>query len=181
MHLDVNEIKIMRKKFGLTQSELAKQSGVSQSLIAKIEAGKIDPTYSKVRKIFGFLDSLREKQELKAGDVMRPSIISVKPSASIPDAVAKMRKHKISQMPVISDNKCVGIVSEAIILNSLLDKKARAVNEIMGEAPPVVSKNTSINVVSELLRFIPMVMIAEKGKLLGVVTKSDILGKLKNV
>jgi predicted transcriptional regulator len=181
MQFDISEIKVMRNKFGLTQSELARKSGVSQSLIAKIEAGKIDPTYSKVRKIFGFLDSLREKQELKARDVMRQSIISVKPSASIQDAIAKMRKHNISQMPVISDNKCTGIVSEAIILNSLLDKKAKTVNEIMGEAPPVVSKNTSINVVSELLRFIPMVIIAEKGKLLGVVTKSDILGKLKNV
>jgi predicted transcriptional regulator len=181
MPFDISEIKIMRKKFGLTQSELAKKSGVSQSLIAKIEAGKIDPAYSKVSKIFSFLDSLREKQELKAKDVMRQSIIPVKPNTPIHEAISRMRKHNISQMPVISDNKCVGVVSEAIILNSILDKKAKTVSEIMGESPPIVSKNTSINVVSELLRFIPMVMISEKGKLLGVITKSDILGKLKNI
>ena len=49
----------------------------------------------------------------------------------------------------------------------------------MGDAPPVVSKNTSISAVSELLRHLPIVMVAEKGKLIGVVTKSDLLGKLK--
>ena len=180
MQFDISEIKIMRKRFGLTQSELSKRAGVSQSLIAKIEAGSIDPTYSKARKIFNVLDSMRKEAELKASQVMQKSIISIRPEAAIRDAIAKMKKHNISQMPVISGSKCVGIVSEATILNSLLDKKAASVGEIMDDAPPVVPESTSINVVSELLRHIPMVMIAEKGKLKGVITKSDILGKLKS-
>ena len=181
MQLDISEIKVMRKRFGLTQSELAKNAGVSQSLIAKIEAAKIDPAYSKASKIFVFLNSMREKQELKASHVMRPSVISVNPGEAIADVIAKMRKHNISQLPVVSENKCIGLVSEATILNSLLGRKAKTAGEIMEDAPPVVSRNTSINVVSELLRHVPIVMIAEKGKLQGVITKSDILGKLKNL
>jgi predicted transcriptional regulator len=40
---------------------LAKFAGVSQSFIAKIESGKIDPSYSKVKTIFDVLDlSLEE-------------------------------------------------------------------------------------------------------------------------
>ncbi len=50
--MELSEIKHLRKKFGLTQSQLAKLSGVSQSLIAKIEADRIDPTFSKAQKIF---------------------------------------------------------------------------------------------------------------------------------
>ena len=49
---DLSELRILRKKIGLTQSELAKQASVSQSLIAKIESKKIDPSYTNAKKIF---------------------------------------------------------------------------------------------------------------------------------
>ncbi|MFQ5647816.1 MAG: helix-turn-helix transcriptional regulator, partial [Candidatus Aenigmatarchaeota archaeon] len=41
---EITEIRKIRKKLGLTQSQLAQEARVSQSLIAKIEAGKLDPT-----------------------------------------------------------------------------------------------------------------------------------------
>ena len=58
MSYELSEVKVIRKKLGLTQGELAKAAGVSQSLIAKIESTKIDPTYSKVKLIFHALESL---------------------------------------------------------------------------------------------------------------------------
>jgi len=48
----------------------------------------------------------------------------------------------------------------------------------MQESPPIVSKTTSIQVVSSLLKHFPMVAVAEEGKLVGIITKSDLLGKL---
>ncbi|MBU4502216.1 MAG: helix-turn-helix domain-containing protein, partial [Nanoarchaeota archaeon] len=48
----LEEIKIRRNKIGLTQTQLARLAGVSQSLIAKIESKKIDPTFSKTKSIF---------------------------------------------------------------------------------------------------------------------------------
>ena len=41
-----------RRKLGLTQSQLASLAGVSQSYIAKLEAGKIEPSYIKIKSIF---------------------------------------------------------------------------------------------------------------------------------
>ena len=178
MVYDIEEIKVVRKKFGLTQSELAKKSGVSQSLIAKIESGKIDPTYTKVRKIFAFLDSLQEKNEIKAEEIMRKTLISVKPSESIKDAIVKMKKHGISQIPVI-DGVCVGLVSEGVILESVLQNKGENISDVMTDAPPTVALNTSINVISELLSHVPLIVVSDKGRIKGVITKSDILGKLK--
>ena len=45
MH-NLDEISKLRKKLGISQSELSELSGVSQSLIAKLEAKKIDPSYT---------------------------------------------------------------------------------------------------------------------------------------
>ena len=180
MVIELSEVKAVRKRLCLTQAGLASRSGVSQSLIAKIEAGRIDPTYSKARKIINALEGIRKKHEFKAEQVMHSSLISVKPETPIKEAIAKMKKHNISQMPVTKDQKCVGMVSESTILNSLLDRKAASVGKIMEDAPPVVSKNTSINVVSEILRHLPMVLVSDNGKLRGTITKFDILGKLKD-
>ena len=70
--LRVEKIGEIRRVLGLTQTELAKLSGVSQSLIAKIESRKIDPAYSKVIAIFEALEN-RKKQHRegrKAKEIM---------------------------------------------------------------------------------------------------------------
>lgn len=178
MPYELSEIKELRKKFDLTQFQLANLAGVSQSLIAKIEAGRIDPTYSKTKKIFEAIDSLGNKKELKAEQVMTKQIISIRSNDDIRDAINKMKKANISQMPVIEDYKSIGIVSESIILEALLSKKSHKIKDIMDDSVPVVSKNTSANAISNLLRFYPMVLVSENGELKGVITRSDLLGKL---
>lgn len=178
MTYELSEIKEIRKKYDLTQFQLAKLAGVSQSLIAKIEAGTIDPTYTKVRKIFDAIDSLGKKKELKASQIMKKNIISAKPEEDIKVVIARMRKSNISQMPVIEDHKCIGLVSESIILDAILTKAGNKIKEIMQDSPPIVSKNTSIDVVSNLLKFYPMIVVSDQGKLDGIITKSDVLSKV---
>ena len=175
---ELEEVKKIRKKLGMTQTELANRAGVSQSLIAKIESGRIDPTYTKTKKIFAALSELEKKEDIKAEQLMTSRIISISSGASVKEAIAKMKKFQISQLPVIDKNKLVGLVSESTILNALLDSKASHVMDIMQEAPPIVSKTTSINVVSNLLKHYPLVVVSEGGKLSGLITKSDLLGKL---
>lgn len=178
MTYELEEVKKIRKKLGMTQTELANRAGVSQSLIAKIESGKIDPTYTKTQKIFTALSELEKKEEIKAEQLMNTKIIDVSPNESIKDTIAKMKKAQISQVPVIDSHKLMGIVSESIILDAMLNSKATKVKEIMQEAPPIVSKNTSIQVVSNLLRYYPMVIVSEEGAIIGLITKADLLGKL---
>lgn len=178
MPYELDEIKKVRKKLGLTQTELANRAGVSQSLIAKIESGRIDPTYTKTKKIFVALADLEKKEEIKAEQLMTVKIISVSPSDSVKEAISKMKKFQISQMPVVDDHKLIGLVSESTILEAMLNSKVSQIKEVMQEAPPILSKATSIQVVSSLLRHFPMVVVAEEGKLVGLITKSDLLGKL---
>ncbi|MCX8147301.1 MAG: CBS domain-containing protein [Candidatus Woesearchaeota archaeon] len=179
MPLDISEIRAIRKNLGLTQSQLANLAGVSQSLIAKIEAGIIDPTYSNAVKIFNALESFNKEKEVKAKDIMTQKIISLAPNESIKEAIQKMKKYEISQMPVIAEGKAVGSISESILLDSVIEnKRAEKVSDVMEDAPPIVSKDSSIKIVSDMLKYFPMVLIGEKGRLIGIITKSDLLRRV---
>ena len=178
MTYELEEVKKIRKKLGMTQTDLAKRAGVSQSLVAKIESGKIDPTYTKTKKIFSALSDLEKKGEIKAEQLMTNRLIAVEPGKNIKEAIDKMKKSQISQMPVVQNENLVGLVSESSILDALIEKKFEKVSEIMQDAPPIVSKTTGIQVISNLLKHFPIVIVAENGKLMGLITKSDLLGKM---
>ncbi|MAE42252.1 hypothetical protein CMO93_00650 [Candidatus Woesearchaeota archaeon] len=178
MPYELSEIKKIRKNLGLTQSQLSKKANVSQSLIAKIESGKIDPTFTKTKKIFQTLNDMEKKEEIKAEEAMNKKIISVDPNEDIKNSISKMKKFNISQMPVIDNNKAIGLISESTLLDSLMDKKGKKVEDIMEEAPPTISKTASIQIISSLLHHYPMVLVSESGKLIGLITKADLLGKL---
>ncbi|MFH0978789.1 MAG: CBS domain-containing protein [Candidatus Woesearchaeota archaeon] len=172
---DLKEIKFLRRRLNLTQQELANRSGVSQSLIAKIESGRVDPTYTNAVRIFNALEKAREGLDLDIRRIMQRKLLSVPPDARISRAVEMMKRHEVSQLPVVDNEQVVGLVSEANILDSLMDGKGKNVSDIMQEPPPVVSQTVSVLVVSQLLRHYPLVLVAEKGKIKGVITKSDLL------
>src|SRR3989338_10001433 len=97
---NLGEIKMLRKQLGLTQTQLAQRAGVSQSLIAKVEAGTIDPTYTNAQKIFAALHSLKTQNEEKAKDWMNPHLVSVSPMDTLRTTIEKMKRYDISQLPV---------------------------------------------------------------------------------
>lgn len=179
MSYDLKRLKELRKKFGLTQSALAKKAGISQSMIAKIESGILDPTYSKAKQIFAALDLISKDKEAKAAEMMNKKIISVSPDASIREAIKYMKRYEISQIPVIEKGNVVGTISESIILDALLNEKKEVnVGAIMSEAPPIIPKNASFTVISNLLKICSLVLVADRGKLLGLITKSDLIRKI---
>ncbi len=184
MDPELSQIKELRKKHGLTQSELAKKANVSQSLVAKIESKQIDPTYSKVKQIFGTLDGLQEKKEEKVEKVMSRKVVFAQANDDLGKAVALMKKKAISQLPVMDKAKVVGYISESLILNFISehpeDLSKIKVADIMDDVPPVVSKKTSVAVVQNLLKYFPIVLVSDKGKIEGVVSKADVIGNVSN-
>ena len=179
MEPELSKIKILRRQLGLTQTQLAKAAEVSQSLIAKIESGKIDPTFTKAKRIFDALDSLTTEKALKAKDIMSTRIISISSNADIKEGIRKMRHYDISQLPVLQGKKCIGLITESSILNALRGeggkKNVEHVKEAMQECPPIISINTSIGLISELLKYSNLVLVADEGEFKGVITKSDII------
>lgn len=178
MPYDLSEIKKIRKNLELTQSDLAKKANVSQSLIAKIEAGKIDPTFTKTKRIFDTLDFLQNKEEIKAEALMNERIISIAPEDSIKESISKMKKFGISQMPVIDGKSVVGLVTESTLLDALMNSKGGKVKDIMEESPPTVSRKAPVKLISNMLKHYPMVLVSNSGSIAGLITKADLLSKL---
>ena len=182
MTLKLEQIKRFRKKYGLTQKELANRSGVSQSLIAKIEAGNLDPTYTNANKIFEVLEEMREKKEVKAQHVMHKKVDFAKKKDTIKDIIKMMKKKGISQLPVISNGNVCGMISERIILKSIMDNPEKTamlkVEDIMEDAPPIVSLKTRLTTLLNLMREYSVVLVADKGEIKGIISKSDLLGKI---
>ena len=169
-----------RRKLGLTQNQLAKLAGVSQSYIAKLEASKIEPSYQKVRAIFEALDHLERKREVSAAEIMTQDVISVQISDSVQTAVEIMREHGFSQLPIFDGDRLVGGISERTLLDSIMDQDenpptVRLVSDIMGESFPTVSEDAPLTLLSNLLRYYPAALVQKKGKILGIITKADLL------
>ena len=178
---DVNEIRILRKRHNITQSQLAKLAGVSQSLVAKLEAGLIDPSYGKFRKLHDVLTGINEKKEPKAGDVASGRIVSVNRGDRLVDAVRRMKRYGISQLPVRDGTNLVGLLAERDVIELIhqgRDAGKLRVEDAMGDAPPAIPVKTPLRIVTELLRVSPLVVVTRNGKPSGVVSKADVLNRL---
>jgi len=175
---DVQRIGKMRRQLGMTQKQLATLAGVSQSLIAKIESGKIDPAYSKVTQIISALESEQNKGKKTAAQVMTSRIVSVSPSDNLQKAIALMRSKDISQLPVFKDGKCVGSLSDSMIVDLIAkskDLKKLFVSEVMADSFPVIPAKSVIDVAVNLLHHYRAVLVEKNGKISGIITKADLL------
>ena len=162
----------MRQSSGITQREMAAAIKISQAHISKIENGKVDPRLSTVNKIISILS---KKSQRTCKDIMTRQVKTITFSDPVKKAINIMHEFGISQLPVIQDGQPVGMVSEADIVSHLDDINKETVGEIMGELPPVVSPSTSIDMVRQILKGAPAVLVFDKGKLSGVVTHSDLM------
>jgi predicted transcriptional regulator len=179
----LGEIRRLRKRYNLSQKDLSNRSGVSQSLIAKIETAKVEPTYSKTVKLFQALEELRNKEETKAEDVMTKSVFFIDVEEKVVEVIKEMKQRNISQVPVIKNKQICGLITETIILNKTIEHSGQINNlqikDIMGDSPPIISKSTGLRTLLELLKDSPTVLVMEKGELKGIVCKSDLLGKIE--
>jgi predicted transcriptional regulator len=180
---DLLEIKARRISAGLTQSQLARLSGVSQSLIAKIEAGNIEPSYGRAKRLFDCLAQLRAKKEKQARDIMTRPVMLVEARESLKRAIKALEKNGLSQLPVVKGEKQIGSISEKSILARInsakgLDIEKAFAEEAMEEALPTIQPSTPESVIRQLLNFNAAVLVVEKGRIAGIITKSNLLEQM---
>ena len=143
---------------------------------------------------------------MRAADLMTRNVVTVDEEASVEEAAALMLRHRVSALPVLDrSGKLVGIVSEGdlmrraelgtererswwlelITANSDLAEDfvkahGRKVGEVMTRKPITASPNTPINEIAVLLEehAIKRVPILDRGKLVGIVARANLLQAL---
>ena len=180
----IDEVAKKRRIMGLTQQKLARLAGVSQSLIAKLESHKIDPSYAKVKAIFDALERLQTETDVRADQVLQNKVVGIQKSDLVSKAVHTMANHGYSQLPVFDGEHAVGIISEKTIIGKvstgtdLSQVSKLLVGDVMEEAFPQVGEDAPLQLISNLLQVYPAVLIFTKGKVVGIITKADLLKML---
>jgi predicted transcriptional regulator len=179
----IQEIKKRRVALSISQKKLAFSVGTSQSLVAKIESNRVNPSYDVVKKIFEYLDRMEQPKIGLAKDVEKRDLVWIRRSERVREAAEKMRQFGFSQLPVRDDRDeiCVGSLSERQIVQGILkDPNPKSfyekyVHEVMQDQFPVVDENIPVNAVALLLQHSQAVLTARRGKIVGIITASDLL------
>lgn len=179
------EIKNFRTKVGLTQSKVAKRAGVSQSLIARIEAGGVDPRLSTLKRIIDVLKEEEEVGSLTAETLMRAPVLSIRSTDRVGKASKIMEEKDVSQLPVIDHGLQVGSISETRIIKEMTSGKDPAklsavkVGDIMNEGFPTVYPHADVKTLTNIVELNPAVLVVDKGKIKGIITKTDVVRLIK--
>lgn len=143
---------------------------------------------------------------LRAIDVMVKNVVTVQPETNVADAIKLLGKHDVSALPVVdAANNLVGVISEADLLrrveigtekhrpwwveavtgattlaHEFAKSHGKLVHEVMTTDVITASETTPISEIASLFerKRIKRVPIVKDGKLLGIVSRSNLVQAL---
>jgi cystathionine beta-synthase len=108
-----------------------------------------------------------------------PNLVSVDPATTVRKALDLINEHNISQLPVLDKGKAVGSVEESDLMSAVLNDPMnfdKPVSALMQKPFPTVATDALINAAIEhLSRKHPAVLVEEEGKLVGILTRYDVI------
>ena len=111
-----------------------------------------------------------------------PVVVSVAPAAAVRQALNLMNTWGVSQIPVLENGQSVGGLIEGTLMTKALAQPAlldRPVSEVMDPPFPEVEATTATDRVGAMLtRENPAALVRKDGKLVGIVSRYDVLQQL---
>ena len=108
-----------------------------------------------------------------------PALVQVAPTAQVRQALNLMSTFGVSQVPVLEDGRCIGSLVEGTLMTTALEQPTmldRAVRDVMEPAFPVVESTLTLDRLAPMLsREVPAALISDHGKLVGIVSRYDVL------
>jgi cystathionine beta-synthase len=122
------------------------------------------------------------QQLLERRPANAPAVVSVAPAAAVRQALTLMSTWGVSQIPVLEDGQSVGGLIEGTLMTRALAQPAlldRPVSEVMDPPFPEVEATTPTDRVGAMLtRENPAALVRREGKLVGIVSRYDVLQQL---
>jgi len=173
---DIKDIISLRKKMGLNQRQLASKCELSIAWVNQVETEKIkDPSYTKLKKIADYYEVHKENKGWTAGEICTTKIVGTKIGQSLQKANEEMINKGISQIPVFSNNKCVGMLTDKTINQFFsVDKSKIMINDRMLEPnPPRIDSSSHATIIQIILKYFDCVLVEKKGELYGIIVMQD--------
>ena len=190
----LEEIRKKRKALDLTQREVALGAGVSRVVINRIENRQTlkrkskkmyTPDYDVADRIFTFLagqEDSKMKRGKKAGEICATDLKTVCSDDTIKKAKRRMGSNgEISQLPVVDNGECVGLITSNSILNN---ENAEMVKDAMVGKPTIIPEDMIVTQrIKELLDDSPCILVSytKSSKLKGVIVAWDLLHKKESM
>jgi cystathionine beta-synthase len=131
----------------------------------------------------GYLDDEITKAEDLIKDHSDKPLVVVRTEELVSHAIDRLKKYKISQIPVIDVDGFVGSVDETDLFRSYVEDKDIAdkpIKSVMGKPYPIVKATTSIEEISKLINKDNQAVLVDLGN--GkhhIITKHDIISSIK--
>ena len=183
---ELEEVARRRKALGMTQERLAKQARVSRSLIAKLETQGLVPNYVQAKGIFDLLESLEKEQAKKlslinitVGQLHNLDIEYAEANEPVSVVFDRMSSKAYSQVPVREDDRIIGSLTERginrLFFRQDLDHvKTLSARAAMERPFPILDVTTPVSLVVSLLQTYQAVLTTAQGKIVGIVTNTDL-------
>jgi CBS domain-containing protein len=141
---------------------------------------------------------------MKVADIMTTKVCTIEPDNTVKGCVEVLNKCQVNGLVVVEKDKVVGVITKADIFRAILPRypdiveeeryvsdleyvEERAqklfemkVRDIMGSPPITVNSNMPIVKAGStmILRRVKQVPVVDKGKLVGIVTLTDVINNL---
>ena len=105
-------------------------------------------------------------------------LISADPTATVASVLATMQEHELSLIPVIENGRSVGSVREGRVLARVLENREvlnHRIHDVMDKAFPTVDEDSRLADIVKQLQASPAVVVEEYGRIIGILTRHDML------
>jgi cystathionine beta-synthase len=130
----------------------------------------------------GFLESAWV--EVRAADVLAHksirTVYTAQPTDRQTEVIAMMKRHDISQVPVVENGRLVGIVSEVELLDHMLTAghshgRDETIEAIVRPKVTTVAPSTPLETLMSVFTTRRVVVVVEGDEVIGIITKIDLL------
>src|SRR5881296_1216798 len=119
---------------------------------------------------YGHLKDIVERQ--------RHPVITADASDGVQDVIRLMKKHGISQLPILDRTRLVGMISEVDLLNALLkdpESVDRPVGDLVDQNYVVIPPDLPVSRLAAIFTEGKVALVQENGTITAVVTKIDLI------